>query len=458
MKLRLFLIACLGACAPTVSAVTPTVTAEADLPPVGAAGGLVMIADTRPVGQTTPSQPVPYSSIASPGDDEARLRAWRAAFIQKAVAAGVSRQTAERELANITVERDAIRLDGSQPEFSTPAGLYIQRDTGEATVQRARAKMRELSWLPEIEQRYGVPGEIIVGIWRQESDLGGNTGSFDVINTLATLSALSERATPERTATRRAAMEGYLIDALKAIDARKLTRAELKGSWAGAVGQVQFMPTHILNLAVDGDRDGKVDVRGSARDAFHSAAALLRRDGWKPGQGWHQEVTLPANFNYDLVEGPKMTPAEWERLGVRRVDGGRWSSADAEAQAGLILPAGASGPAYLALPNHYVIRKYNGSVGSPHYAMTVGIIADRMLGRPGPSRSWPAENRFSVAEITAAQRALTAQGFDTNGADGRIGPDTRAAVKAWQKANGVTPDGYLTSGLIARITGQQRGG
>ena len=165
-------------------------------------------------------------------------------------------------------------------------------------------------------------------------------------------------------------------------------------------------PTHILNLAVDGDGDGKIDVRGSARDALNSAAALLKRDGWRTGEGWHQEVSLPASFDWELVDGPARLPADWERLGVRRTDGQPWSAADARAQAVLILPAGASGPAYLALPNHFVIRRYNGSVTSPHYAMTVGLVADRRMGRPAPSKPWAAGTRDSVRDVVAITGAL----------------------------------------------------
>jgi lytic murein transglycosylase len=453
MKLKLFLISTLGACAHPASDVGLPLEAGVDLPPVGASASLIMASvETTPA---TPSAPVPYVAV-TPAGDAGALMAWKRGFIERAVSQGVRRETAERELANITVEADALRLDQSQPEYSTSAGLYIQRDTGDATVARARAKMA--SWMSEIPRRYGVPAEIVVGIWRQESDLGGNTGNYDVINTLATLSALSQRASPDRTAARRRDMEGYLVSALKAIDQGKLSRAELRGSWAGAVGQVQFMPTHILNLAVDGDRDGKVDVRGSTRDALFSAAALLQRDGWHAGEGWHQEVSLPTGFDWALVDGPARLPAEWERLGVRRVDGQAWSGKDAQAPAVLILPAGASGPAYLALPNHFVIRRYNGSVTSPHYAMTVGLVADRLMGRPGPSKPWPAETRFRVEDVAAAQRALTTMGFSTNGADGKIGPDTRNAVKAWQRANGIIPDGYLTSALIGQITAQARRG
>jgi lytic murein transglycosylase len=452
MKLKMFLVATLGACAHPASDVSVTPETSAAMPPVGASAALVMISDVAPA---TPSAPVPYTTI-TPAGDAGALMAWKRGFIERAVSQGVRRETAERELANISVEADALRLDQSQPEYSTSAGLYIQRDTSEATVARARAKMAP--WMNELRSRYGVPPEIVVGIWRQESDLGGNTGNYDVVNTLATLSALSQRASPDRTAARRRDMEGYLVSALKAIDQHKLTRAELRGSWAGAVGQVQFMPTHILNLAVDGDRDGKIDVRGSQRDALYSAAALLQRDGWRAGEGWHQEVSLPANFDWELVDGPARLPAEWERMGVRRVDGQAWSSKDAQAQAVLILPAGATGPAYLALPNHFVIRKYNGSVTSPHYAMTVGLVADRLMGRPGPSKPWPAETRFRVEDVAAAQRALTAMGFNTNGADGKIGPDTRNAVKAWQRANHIVPDGYLSSTLIGQITAQARRG
>ena len=455
MKLRLFAVLALGACAHPASMVTAPSEARADLPPIGASAYLVMASDTQPA---TPSAPIPYTVVnpGSTGGDAQALQAWRAGFIQRAVAAGVRRETAERETANLRVETDALRLDQAQPEYSTSAGLYIQRDTGEGTVSRARAKMAGAPWLSEIPSRYGVPAEIVVGIWRQESDLGGNTGNFDVVNTLATLAALSQRASPDRTAARRKDMEGYLVSALEAIDQGKLTRAELRGSWAGAVGQVQFMPTHILNLAVDGDGDGKIDVRGSARDALNSAAALLKRDGWRPGEGWHQEVSLPAGFDWELVDGPARLPAEWERMGVRRTDGQPWSAADARAQAVLILPAGAAGPAYLALPNHFVIRRYNGSVTSPHYAMTVGLVADRLMGRPGPSKPWPAETRFRIDDVAAAQRALTALGYDTKGADGKIGPDTRNALKAWQRANHLIPDGYLTTGLIAQLVGQSR--
>lgn len=457
MKRGLFLIACLGACAPSVSALPTTIAPVETAQPVGASAALIMAADPA-----TPPTPVPYNSlpgaVAAPADDQQALMAWRTGFIERAVAAGVSRETAVRETANLTVERDALKYDGAQAEFTVPSGLYIANNTGEATVRRAQAKASSLSWLSEIEQRYGVPGEVLVGLWRLESDLGQNTGRYDSVNALATLAALSTRATPERTQRRRAEMEAYLIGALKGIDTGRLRREALVGSWAGAVGHMQFMPTHILNLGVDADGDGRVDMKNSEKDALFSAAALLKRDGWRPGEGWHYEVILPAGFDYDLADAPGRTGPEWERLGVRRADGRPWTGADAQASAVLILPAGANGPAYLALPNHFVIRKYNGSVGSPNYAMTVGLVADRLQGKPGPSRPWPPESRFRLDEVAAAQRSLTAQGFDTHGVDGKIGPDTRAAVKAWQRSRGLVADGYLTSDLIARITSEQRGG
>ena len=462
MKLRLFLLSCLGACAPTVSALPTSAVHVESSDPVGGSAALVMVSDPG-----TPSAPVPYTSLpdtrsapvyAEADADHQALMAWRRGFIERAVAAGVSRATAQRETANLTVERDALKYDGAQAEFTVPSGLYIANNTGETTVRRAQTKAASLPWLSEIEQRYGVPGEVLVGLWRLESDLGENTGRYDAVNALATLAALSTRTTPERTQRRRADMEGYLIGALKGIDTGRLSRAGLQGSWAGAIGHMQFMPTHILNLGVDADDDGRVDMKNSPKDALFSAAVLLKRDGWRTGEGWHHEVILPANFDYDLVDAPGRTGREWEQLGVRRADGQPWSGPDAQASAVLILPAGAAGPAYLALPNHFVIRKYNGSVGSPNYAMTVGIVADRLRGKPGPSKPWPPESRFRIDEVAAAQRALTAQGFDTRGADGKIGPDTRAAVKAWQRSKGMVADGYLTSGLIAQITADQRGG
>jgi hypothetical protein len=215
------------------------------------------------------------------------------------------------------------------------------------------------------------------------------------------------------------------------------------------MGQTQFIPTSFLSNAVDGDGDGRRDVWTSSADALASAANLLVKGGWRRGEGWAREVIAPASFDYSLTEGPKQTPAAWAQLGVRRADGLAWPAADQQAPATLIAPSGAAGPLFLLFPNHFAIRTYNNSTA---YALGVGLLADRFAGGGPLVRDWPPEIGLGVADRLAAQKALNLLGFDVGGSpDGVVGVNTRAALRAWQKARGLTADGYLSVEMVRRL-------
>lgn len=372
-------------------------------------------------------QPVPYEDQSFEG--------WKQGFLDRH--GGANRAAFERELTGLSPDPSVVRLDGNQPEFSRPVGAYVQNAVSPQRIAEGRDRL--MSAPVAAEQRYGVPREILVGIWAQESAFGQVQGDHDVIRSLATLA---------HDGRRRDWAEAQLAEALTIIVEGRAPRERLKGSWAGAMGQSQFMPDNYRRLAVDGDGDGVVDIWNSSADALMSAAHLLEDAGWKRGQRWHYEVTLPQGFDYALAEGERQPWSYWAQRGVVLSRGGAPSAAEQAEGATILLPQGASGPAFLALPNHYVIRRYNNSVA---YALAIGMTADGIAGRPGLVAAWPDEAPLSRDQRLGAQRALAAAGYDPGGIDGIIGSGTRRALRAWQQANGLTPDGHLTAALADRL-------
>ena len=419
---KLMLVLAVAACAPMVETPPLPVT-----PP----------AEPRPEPETPrPVPPAPEPQRPNePVVDQAGFEGWKQGFLSRH--GGDRRAAYERELAGLTPDPSVIRQDRNQPEFSRPAGAYVQNAVTPTRIAQARQRTDRVPW--EVVQRFGVPTEILLAIWAQESAFGAVQGDFDVIRSLATLAYDGRR---------RDWAEAQLKDALNIVVDGRRSRAGLKGSWAGAMGQTQFMPDNYLRLGVDQNGDGLVDIWGSDADALASAANLLAQAGWKRGQAWGYEVILPAGFDYALAEGERRPWSFWSAQGVRLAHGGAPTSAEAAEEATILLPQGARGPAFLALPNHYVIRRYNNSVA---YALAIGLTADGVAGKPGLVAAWPEEAPLSRDQRIGAQRALTALGYDTQGIDGVVGANTRGALRRWQMATGRTPDGHLTAALADEL-------
>jgi membrane-bound lytic murein transglycosylase B len=401
-----------------------------------------------PAGDTA-SQPQPGlgpgTSVTIPApapltpSGSAAFDAWLTSFYPKAAAAGVPQAVLDRELKGLTPNDRVSALDSRQPEFSRPVGAYVQGAISDDRIAIGRSRRSSLAFLPGVETRYGVPREIIIGIWAMESGFGAIQGDFDVVRSMATLAADGRR---------RGFAEDQLVAVLKIIASGEFPRARLIGSWAGAMGQTQFIPTTFLTTAVDGDGDGRRDIWGSSADALASAANLLSGAGWRRGESWAVEVTAAPGFDFGMTEGPRETPAWWADKGLKRADGRTWSEADAAAPAELAAPSGAGGPLFLLFPNHFAIRKYNNSIA---YALAVGLLADRFAGAGPLVRPWPPETPLSITDRIDAQRALAKAGFDLGEPDGVVGLRTRAALRAWQRARGVIADGYLSPEMVRRL-------
>ncbi|HEY5105991.1 MAG TPA: lytic murein transglycosylase [Caulobacteraceae bacterium] len=390
-------------------------------------------------GAASAQAPTPADLLGASG--EPYFIDWLNGFYAKAIAAGIPRPVADRELSGLTPDPRIGALDARQPEFARPVGDYIKGVVTDNRIAAGRIKRRSVPGLNGIERTYGVPRDILIGVWAMESGFGALQGDFDTVRSLGTLAALGRR---------RPWAEAELIAALRILALGDVPRARLRGSWAGAMGQTQLLPSTYLSSAVDGDGDGRRDIWGSAPDALASAANLLAKGGWRTGEGWASEVILPANFDYGLSEGPRQPPAWWRAHGARRADGGSWSMADAAASASLILPAGASGPAFLVFPNHFAIRTYNNSIA---YALAVGLLADGFAGDGALRTPWPHETALSLTDRMAAQTALVRLGYNPGQPDGVVGLSTRAALRAWQKSRGLPADGYLSPQMVSALRG-----
>jgi lytic murein transglycosylase len=388
----------------------------------------VASSSAAPAAATSPAggvQPIAYATFEQ----------WEANFHEKARAHGFSDDLVDSMLAGVQPLATVTASDSQQPEFSKPISTYIRTAVTPARVEATRAKLEANSYVPDIERTYGVPACVLGGIWAMESDLGRVQGNIDVVSALATLAYNGRR---------RVWAEDQLLAVLTILRDNRVPRQQLKGSWAGAMGQTQFEPDSYLALGVDGDHDGKVDIWNSDADALASTANLLSKAGWKPGEAWDVEVILPPGFDDYLAETAKMKPDAWLALGVRRADGSSFTPQEMAEDATLLLPSGANGPAFLVLPNHFVIRKYNNSTA---YALGVGLIADGVCGKPPLRAAWPVEPPLSLQQRIRSQQALKAAGFDPGAEDGVIGVNTRQAIRDWQRANHRPADGYLSFAL-----------
>lgn len=371
--------------------------------------------------------------------DEAGFRAWVEAFGAEARQQGISAETLERAFAAAKFNPRVIELDSHQPEFVKPVWDYIAGVVTEDALKRARQKLREhADLLARVQQRYGVPPEYIVAIWRIESGFGANFGNFGVVEALATLAYAGRRQD---------FWKSELLAALRILQSGEVPPERLVGSWAGAMGHTQFMPSGYLKLAVDFDGNGKRDLWTSLPDVFASTANHLVVGGWKGTAPFGVEVRLPANFPYEMAETQRKAVAEWSALGVTLADGRplpAWPGA-----AAILVPAGHRGPAFLASENFRALLDYNNAIS---YALAVGLLAERLRGGGRIARAWPTGDRqLGRGEKEELQRLLAERGFDPGKVDGQLGPNSRAAIRAFQKKAGLPADGYAEYGLLEAI-------
>jgi lytic murein transglycosylase len=366
--------------------------------------------------------------------------AWLNGFYARELAAGWSSGALAQTLSGLSPDPRVLAHNASQPEFALPISTYVQRNLTPGVIALGRRKRDSVAELPKIEAASGVPAAILTAIWAMETAFGVNQGDMDVVRSLATIAA----EYPPRTAWAETELEACV----KIVASGAASRAQLRGSWAGAMGQTQLLPSAFLGAAVAASGGGKPDIWGSSADALASAASLLVKGGWRRGESWAREVRLASGFDLSLTEGPKQPPAWWDAKGARRADGGAWSAADATAEAQLILPCGAAGPAFLAFPNHFVIRTYNNALA---YALTVGLIADRIAGGQALAVAWPTETPLSLEDRMDCQAALAKLGYNPGAPDGLIGVSTRAALRAWQKDHGLPADGYLSPAMVRQL-------
>lgn len=375
------------------------------------------------------------------------FEAWLDGVKRDAAAAGISGATLEAALSGLTPIERVLELDRRQPEFTRTFWAYLDRAVTEGRVERGRellARHREL--LHRIQRRYGVPPHYLVAFWGLESNYGQNTGGFSVIGALATLAYDARRGHFFR---------AQLLDALRIIDQGHIAPAEMQGSWAGAMGQLQFIPSTFVSYAVDFDGDGRRDIWTDLPDVFASAANYLSSIGWRGDEKWGREVRLPDGFDWELAALDVRKPiAEWRRLGVRRADGGALPVADIAGA--IVAPGGHRGPAFLVYGNFDKILNWNRSL---LYAVAVGHLADRIVGRGALHAARPAsETPLSRAEVEEMQELLSRLGFDAGEPDGVIGSQTRAALRAFQRQAKVPPDGYPTPELLASLRQNAKGG
>lgn len=370
---------------------------------------------------------------------------WRSQLRSDALAAGISAALFDRAFAGITLDPAVVAADSSQPEFTRPVWEYLDGAVSARRIANGQAQYaQQQATLSRIEQRYGVQAEVLVAVWGMESAYGANIGSNNVIRSLATLAYEGRRA---------AFWREQLIAALQILQHGDIAPERLVGSWAGAMGQTQFMPTTYNQHAVDFDGDGRRDVWFSPADALASAAHYLQQSGWQLGKPWGFEVRLPQGFDYALADPEvRKSVAEWTRLGVIPAAGKLAPTLSAES-ATLLLPAGHRGPAFLLLSNFRSILKYN---NSSSYALAVGLLSDGIRGaNAAVLADWPRDDpQLGRSERIELQERLAAHGYEPGSADGIIGANTRKAVRAYQQRLGLPADGYPDHSLLNRLRTQ----
>ncbi len=347
----------------------------------------------------------------------------------QALGQGVSAQTFDTALNGVEPDQSVLDAVDTQPEFKTPIWDYLAAMVDDQRVADGRAKLEEWARvLDSAVSRFGVDRHVIVAVWGVESDYGKSLGGRPLVRSLAT-GACSGR--------RQKFFRDELMATLRILQSGDMPPEALRGSWAGAFGQTQFMPTTYQRLAIDFDGDGKRDIVGSVPDALGSTANFLKKAGWQSGQPWGYEVRVPAGYSGPSGRGTRQAVTQWKSLGIVAAEG---QPLTGNGSAALILPAGPKGPAFLAFGNYNSIYTYN---GAESYALAIAHLSDRLRGGGEFMTAWPTDDPgLSRAQRRELQELLAARGFDVGAADGGIGPRTRAAIRAFQVSAGLPDDGH----------------
>jgi lytic murein transglycosylase len=366
---------------------------------------------------------------------------WLSAFRQEAAASGISRATISAALDGMTMDPGIISRDRRQSFFAQSFTSFSAKLISQNRLQSGAAKLKQHRDLfAKVEQQYGVPGAVITAFWALESDFGAGMGDLPVLRSLATLAYDCRR--PEM-------FRGELMEALRIVDRGDLVPSEMIGSWAGELGQTQFLPSHYFKYAVDYDGDGRRNLLRSVPDVIASTANFIVSLGWQRGQPWLQEVRVPANLAWDQADLTIQHPrSKWAGWGVTSADG-KPLPADG-LPASLVLPMGRFGPAFLAYDNFQIYIKWNQSL---NYCLTAAHLAARLSGAPPFGRGNAQVPDWSFQQMKELQQLLARRGYSAGEADGKLGAATRAGVKAAQMKLGLPADSYPTQELVERLRG-----
>lgn len=387
---------------------------------------------------------LPALYIGQPVQAAEPFEAWLQDLKAEAMQQGISPGTLDTAFKDVAPIEKVLEYDRKQPEFSQTFWTYLNRAVSTERINRGKMLLQKhAALLSEVEAKYGVQPRFLVAFWGLETNYGDYTGGFPVISALATLAHDERRADFFR---------AELFNALQILDQGHIAPDKMSGSWAGAMGQTQFMPSTFTGYATDGDGDGKIDIWGSLPDVFHSAAHYLASVGWKGDETWGREVKLPPGFDLDLTQLTiKKHISEWQALGVRRANGADLPQADIEGS--VILPAGAKGPAFLVYQNFRSTLVWNRSI---LYAAAVGYLADRFVDRGHlVATQPPGDKPLSRADVITLQTNLSRLGFDVGEPDGVAGSMTRKGLRAYQRSRGLPPDGHPSSEMVEILAADQ---
>ena len=383
---------------------------------------------------------------ARAGDDRPEFARWLKELKVEARADGVSAKTLETAFKNVAPIDRVIELDRRQPEFTRTFWSYIDNRITPEIVATGRDKLaKHRAKLNEVAKTHGVPARYLVAFWGMETNYGAHLGSFPVIDSLATLAYDERRAAFFRT---------QLLHALHIVDDGHITAANMKGSWAGAMGHMQFLPSTFVKHAIDATGDGRKDIWGTLRDAFASGANYLDSLGWERDERWGREVKLPSDFPYAQAQLEVQKPLNaWAAMGVTRADGSPLPVVDGMTGS-ILLPQGHEGPAFLVYDNFRAIMHWNRSV---NYAIAVGHLADRIIGLPKIRNGRDVSNApMTRDDLLTLQKRLNEMGFDAGSVDGLPGPQTRSAIRRFQEAAGLPRDGHPSPRLLEKLNAYAR--